>query len=133
MIFEAKIGVEVLRMLKNLNFKDFLVLENNSYFSTKVADILAGAQEIEQNVQGMGLRELSKSCEILANQIRRILHSHWPRELTPQLEELQKIGVAILRAIEEKGDLRELIPAISSNLKNLSGKLDQPVNQLSVE
>jgi hypothetical protein len=46
------------------------------------------------------------------------------------LEELQKIAVAIQKTIDDKGDLKEILPAAVQSLQNLSGVLGVKVNDL---
>lgn len=119
-------------MNKKINFKSFIINESTDYFASKVGDILTGLQQVENNLDGIGLRELSKSSESIANQIRRILHTHWPREMTPMLEELQKIGVAILRTIRDKGDLREIIPQLTKKTQSIVSNQEKPINDLTL-
>ena len=43
-----------------------------------------------------------KNAEDIANQIRKILHASWPRSEHKYLKVLQKCGVALMKAIEDK-------------------------------
>jgi hypothetical protein len=71
-----------------------------------------------------------RNSEVIVNQIRRILHSNWPKEEEKHLKQLQKIGVAIAKAMEEKDDLEATIAACQQALEDLSGDLGVPVNTL---
>lgn len=78
----------------------------------------------------MGSRHLTRTAEEIVNQIRKILHSSWKPTQIKHLKELQKIGVALMRTIEDKGDLKEIVPAAAQALQALSGKLGVKVNNL---
>lgn len=78
----------------------------------------------------MGSRHLTRTAEEIVNQIRKILHSNWKPTQIKHLKEIQKVGVALMRTIEDKGDLKEIIPAAVQALQGLSGKLGVKVNDL---
>lgn len=69
----------------------------------------------------MGARHLVSNAEAIVNQIRRVVHTHWPEEDQPKLLVLQRCGVAVMRAIEEKDDLPAVLKACQSNLEEISG------------
>ena len=112
------------------NFKVFLLNEEKSYLGRKVAGVLTPMQELQDDMQNMGARHLIRTAEKLVNDIRKILHGHWQQQQQQHLKELQKIGVAIQKTIDEKGDLREIIPSATQSLQTLSGKLGVKVNNL---
>lgn len=114
-----------------MRFKDFLILEQKAYLGEKVGDILTAAQELRDDSRHMGTRDLVRFSEKIVNQIRRILHSQWPREEKKHLKTLQKVGVALMKAIEEKDDLPTIISSSSSELEKLSGKLGVPIHKIS--
>jgi hypothetical protein len=111
-------------------FKVFLLNEEKSYLGRKVAGVLTPMQELQDDMQNMGARHLIRTAEKLVNDIRKILHGHWEQQQQQHLKELQKIGVAIQKTIDEKGDLREIIPSATQSLQTLSGKLGVKVNNL---
>jgi len=111
-------------------FKVFLFNEEKSYLGRKVAGVLTPMQELQDDMQNMGARHLIRTAEKLVNDIRKILHGHWEQQQQKHLKELQKIGVAIQKTIDEKGDLREIIPSATQSLQTLSGKLGVKVNNL---
>ena len=82
-------------------------------------------------MDSMGTRQQVKNAELIANQVRRILHSNWRDQEKEHLKDLQKIGVAILKAIEEKDDLKGILASAKSELENVSGGLGTPVQQLN--
>lgn len=112
------------------NFKVFLLNEEKNYLGRKVASVLTPMQELQDDMQNMGARHLIRTAEKLVNDIRKILHGHWEQQQQKHLKELQKIGVAIQKTIDEKGDLREIIPSATQSLQTLSGKLGVKVNNL---
>ena len=113
-----------------LCFEQFLINENKVYLAVRIGDILNGVQDLNQNAKAMGTRQLVRNAETIVNQIRRILHSNWPKEEEKSLKQLQKIGVAIAKAVEEKDDLEAIMAASQGELEDLSGKLGVPVNNL---
>lgn len=111
-------------------FKWFLLNEDKAYFGHRIGDVLTAVQDLEQDMDGMGSRQISKVAESIVNQIRKIIHSQWPPQYAPKLKQLQKIGVALMKAIEEKDDLKQLVPAAAQQLADISGKLGVKTNNL---
>ena len=115
----------------NMNFKEFVINENKAYLGQKIGDILNALQDLQDSADGMGTRNLVKNSENIVNQIRRILHSKWGEKEEYSLKKLQKCGVAIMKAIDQKSDLREVIKSCMEELQNLLGDIDMPVNRLA--
>lgn len=113
-----------------MDFKNYYLNEDQAYLIHRIGDILAGLQDLQQNIDNLGTRQLSAMSENIVNQIRRILHQHWPREDQKYLETLQKIGVAIMLAIEDNGDLKETIQSSVELLEKETGDSGKPVNDL---
>lgn len=114
-----------------MGFKQFLILEQRAYLGQKVGDILTAAHELRDDSRHMGTRDLTRFSEKIVNQIRRILHSQWPREEKKHLISLQKIAVAIMKAIDERDDLPTVISSVASELEQLSGKLGVPIHKIA--
>lgn len=112
------------------NFKNFLLNEQKSYLGHRVGDVLTSLQDLNNDIENMGSRHLSRLAEEIVNQIRKILHSNWSPKYINNLKELQKIGVAIQRTIDDRGDLKEVLPAAAQALQELSAKLGVKVNNL---
>jgi len=112
-------------------FKEFLLNEQTAYLGLKVGDILTAAQELRDDAKNMGNRDLTRFSQRIVNQIRRILHSNWPREETKHLKILQKAGVALMKAIDEKDDLGSMISGVVSVLEKLVAALGVPINKLA--
>lgn len=111
-------------------FRNFLLNEEASFLGHKVGDVLTAMQDIQQDMPNLGSRHLTKIAEELVNQIRKILHGTWSPKHQKDLKELQRIGVAIMKTIEERGDLKEILPAATQQMQSLSGKLGVKVNNL---
>ena len=112
-------------------FKEFILNEDKAYFGEKVGDILNSLHDLVENGKNMGGRNLIKSSEEVVNQIRGILHSHWGKDEQKHLKKLQKVGVAIMRAIEEKDDLAEILPGCAEEIEQISQKIGAPMNDLA--
>src|SRR5580698_7225364 len=107
--------------MKPLKFRDFLLKEQKEYLAHKVADVLTTVHELLEAGKQMGAKQLIRQSEYVVNQMRKILHSTWPRSEHKYLKVLQKCGVALMKAIEEKGDLPETFLSVKSELEKLSG------------
>jgi len=112
-------------------FGDFLINEERSYVGGKMSDVLTSLQDIQNDMNNLGTRHLSKLADNIINQIRKILHNHWNPKYNNKLKELQKIAVAIQKTIDDKGDLKQILPAATKALEELSGKLGVKVNSLN--
>lgn len=111
-------------------FKSYILNEEQSHLGHKVGDVLTAAQDLQGDMENMGQRHLIRLAEQIVNQIRKILHSQWSLKNHAHLKELQKVAVAIQKTIDDKGDLKELLPAAVQTLQDLSGKLGVKVNDL---
>lgn len=114
-----------------MNFKQYILTENKIYLATKVGDILTAVQELRDDAKNMGSRDLIRFSERIVSQIRRILHSNWPKEEVKYLKVLQKVAVALMKAIEEKDDLGTIIAGIATTLEKLVSNLGLPINKLA--
>lgn len=113
-----------------MDFKNFLLQENNTTMSQKLGNILHAVQDLEENGASMGSRQQSENAEKIVNQIRRILHTHWGEKQKKNLKKLQGIGVAIMKSIEEKGDVQDVLSSSSQELEQVLGDLGTPVNTI---
>jgi hypothetical protein len=117
--------------MRQFNFKAYLLNERHEYLSHKVGDILTGIHELIQGGKQIGARQLVKHSEVVVNQIRKVLHSSWPRSEMKNLRVLQKVGVAIMKCIDEKGDLPDTLNGVRVEIEKLQDKLGQPINHLA--
>jgi hypothetical protein len=114
-----------------MRFKEFLINEQQAYLGQKVGNILTAVQELQADAPNMGSRELVQYTQQIINQIRPILHSSWPREEKKFLITLQKVGISLSKAVEEKGDLPSKISGASGVLEKLVADLGVPINKLN--
>lgn len=111
-------------------FKYFLINENKSYLGHRVNDVLTALQDIQNDMENLGTRHLSRLAENIVNEIRKILHGQWDVQQHKHLAQLQKVAVAIMKTIEDKGDLKEILPASAQALQSIAGKLGVKTNEL---
>lgn len=113
-----------------MRFKEFLLIEQKEYLADRVANILTGIHESLVGGKQIGAKQFLKNSELIVNQIRNVLHSSWSRAEHKYLKVLQKCGVALMKAVEDKGDLHEIFNSVRVELENLSKKIGKPVNTL---
>lgn len=116
--------------MKN-QFKMYLLTEEKVYLSTKVGDILTAIQQLNNDAANMGKRHLIRLVKNIVRQIRRVLHSSWTFEEENYLKVLQKVGVAMMKGLDDNEDLPTLIQSCMDEMQKLSDKLDEPVNNLA--
>jgi hypothetical protein len=114
------------------NFKEYFFLESKQFFATQCGDILNAIQNLEEEAEYIGTRNLVRYSLNIANNIRNLIHSHWTDDLKDHLKILQKAGVAILKSIEESSDLLETIKSAKATLEDLIKKLGMPINDVGV-
>lgn len=115
------------------NFKDFLICENKYYLGQKTGDLLTAVQSLMDDAPNIGNRAMIRAAQGIINQIRRILHGRWDDEDLKYLKQLQKIGVALAKAIDSKENMDEVIAAAVQELEDLTDRLEVPVNTLGSE
>lgn len=117
--------------MKNIHFKNFLLNEQKEYLGHKVGDILSAVHDLLENGVNLSILQLVKNGKNIVNQIRKIIHSNWTTEELQYLKKLQKIAVAIMRGIDEKEDLKQILMDVSHELEKLSKKLGTPIHHLA--
>jgi hypothetical protein len=114
-------------------FKYYLLSESKHYLGQRSGDILTALQNLQEDAPGMGQRALLRASQGIVNQIRRILHGRWDEEDVQYLKRLQKIGVAIMKAIDENEDIKEVISSAVAEMEGMLNKLQMPINSLGTE
>ena len=100
------------------------------FLAQKIGDLLSALQDLDQNADHIGTRQQVKNAEEIVNYIRRILHTHWEKEEEEYLRILQKVGVAIMRAIDEKDDLPSIIASSTHEIEKIMSDMGVPINNL---
>lgn len=113
-----------------MEFKNFLLTEQKDYLANRVNNILTGVHELVSAQKQMGAKQMVRNAEEIANQIRKVLHASWPRAEHKYLKVLQQCGVALMKAIEDKGDLPDVFNNVRAELEKLSHQLRVPANKL---
>lgn len=116
-----------------MQFKQFLLNEGQSYFAQKLGDVLEALQDLSDNAKNIGTRQLVRYSEEIVNHMRIILHTHWSKEEEKHLRTLQKVGVAIMRAIEERDDLPEILVSATQEIQKLMGDIGVPMHNLGAD
>jgi len=116
---------------KAMGFKNFLLSEAEDYFVQRVSDILSALQDLNDAADDMGARHLVSNAQTIVNQIRRIIHTHWPQSEKKSLETLQKCAVAVMKAIDEKDDLKGVLKACQAHIEALAGRQGKPSNKIA--
>jgi DUF438 domain-containing protein len=116
-----------------MKFRDFVLNESENYLSQKMADILTALQDLNESSSNMGVRHLISNSQTIVNQIRRIIHTHWPQSEDTKLRVLQKCGVAIMKTIEEKEDLVETLKLCQQTLESLVSEEKSPINRIATQ
>jgi hypothetical protein len=114
-----------------MRFKKFLLTEQRNYFSHRVGDVLTSVHELIRGGKQIGARQLVRHSQVVVNQIRKILHTSWPKSEYKYLVKLQKCGVALAKCIDEKGDLRETLNGVRHEIERLVEKIGNPINTLA--
>lgn len=117
-------------MTFGLDFNLFLLHENKVYLGQRIGDILSAIQDLDQNKGGMGARQLVANSDRIVGQIRKILHGTWSKKEEKWLKQLQKAGVALAKAIDEKDDLEAILATVSTEIQDVMTKMKVPINSL---
>jgi hypothetical protein len=114
-----------------IHFKNFLINENKYYLGQKVGDILSALQSLSEDAPNLGNRALIRASQGIINQIRRVVHGRWDDEDLNSLKSLQKVGVAICKAIDEKSDMSGILAGAVAVIEKITQDSEVPVNDLA--
>lgn len=117
--------------MNNIGFKQFLIIENEQFLALQTNDILEDLKNLKDEIENIGTKNLVKTSQLIANNIRNIIKSHWEISTDKPLLSLQKCGVAILKAIQEKSDLKDIIPACIEEIEKTISQMKEPVNRIA--
>lgn len=113
-----------------MRFRQYILTEETNYLSQKIGDILSATQSLAQDASNLGVRQLVKSSQRIVDQIRKILHDSWSDKEEKVLKELQKVGVALSKAIDSEGNLEEILNTSVDVLQDAIEELKTPINDL---
>jgi hypothetical protein len=113
-----------------MKFKQFILNEEKQYLSQKIGDLLSAIHDLRGDSVSMSNRDLVRYAERIVNQIRKILHSNWSKDELSYLGTLQKVGVALMKAIDEKENLSQTISGAASVVEKLVSDMGTPINFL---
>lgn len=120
-----------LTIQNGFKLRKYLMNEERAYLGERIGDILQALQNLTQDAPNMGKRHLMRLIANIVKQIRRILHSSWTFEEEQYLKELQKVGVALMKGLDTNAELPQLVASCANHVQQLSGKIDQPINDLA--
>lgn len=113
-----------------MGFRKFLLNEQSEHFSHRLGTVLTAVHELIAGGKQIGARHLVRQSEAVVREIRKILHGTWPSSERKHLLVLQKCGVALMKCIDEKGDLREVLNSVRHEIEQLSGDAGGPLHHL---
>jgi len=117
--------------MDDFNFKSFLMNENKVYLAQEIGDVLNSVQELNDEVDKIGTRNLVRFSQIVINKCRGILHGHWGDENKKWLTKLQRCAVALAKAIDENDGTQEILKSIQNELQKILNKMGVPFNTIS--
>lgn len=115
-----------------MKFKEFVIKENAMYFGQKVSNILSAMQDLNETLSTMGTKHIVSNSQNIVNQIRRIIHTKWSDKEERDLLVLQRCAVSIMRAIEEKDDLKSILQACEQQIEEVLSRYDVANNNIKL-
>lgn len=117
-----------------MKFSNFLLNETKAYLGQRIGDILTALQNLQDDADDLGQRAMERALLNVVSQIRKILHGRWDDTDNKDLLVLQKVGVGIMRGLDEtEVNMKELVTSAVGELERLSGDMDEPLNDLGSE
>mgnify|MGYP006288479705 FL=1 len=118
--------------MTNFNFRTFVMNENKVYLAKEIGDVLNSAQELSDEVNKIGTRNLVRYGQIIVNKARGILQGHWGNENKKFLIQLQKCAVALAKSIDENDNIEDILKSTIDALQQVVNKMGVPVNAFQV-
>lgn len=114
--------------MTDFNFRTYVLNENKVYLAKEIGDVLNSSQELSDEVDKIGTRNLVRYGQIIVNKCRGILQGHWGNENRKFLKTLQKCAVALANAIDENDNIEDVLKSTISELQNVVNKMGVPIN-----
>ena len=118
--------------MTDFNFREYVLNENKVYLAKEIGDVLNSTQELSDEVNKIGTRNLVRYSQIIVNKCRGILQGHWGNENRKFLKVLQRCAVALAKSIDESDDFEATIKKVISNLQARIKKMGVPINAFQV-
>jgi hypothetical protein len=118
--------------MTDFNFREFVLNENKVYLAKEIGDVLNSAQELSDEVNKIGTRNLTRYSQIIVNKSRGILQGHWGNENRKFLKTLQKCAVALAKSIDENDNIEEVLKSTIEALQKVVGKMGVPINAFQI-
>lgn len=117
-------------MTRELNFKYFLINEQQNILAQKIGDVLSALQTLNDDLSNLGSKDKNTYSDRISSDIKSLLRKNWPKEEIKYLGKLQAVAVAIKKTIEERGSLEDLLPNVIEELQNILEDMGAPINTL---
>jgi len=117
----------------DLDFKSFIFKENRAFLGKEISEILTSLQEIQDEAKKIGTKNLVRFTDKIVNQIRSLLGGHWLDDDLKFLKGMQKVGVALAKALSDNDNLEDTIASSVVEIQNILKKMNVPVNDLGVQ
>jgi hypothetical protein len=118
--------------MTDFNFREFVLNENKVYLAKEIGDILNSSQELSDEVNKIGTRNLVRYAQIIVNKSRGILQGHWGNENRKFLKGLQKCAVSLAKSIDENDNIEEVLKSTIDTLQKVVTKMGVPVNAFQI-
>mgnify|MGYP003332607268 CR=1 FL=1 len=112
-----------------MEFKDFLLGENKSYFAVKTGDILSSLQDIYSDADVLDKKNIYTYIKNIVNQIRPLLKINIDKNY---LLVLQKVAVSLMKDVDEKNDPKDTIQSSIKELESLLSSNGVPINKINI-
>ena len=116
----------------DLDFRSFVLNENRAFLGKEIGNILTSLQEIQEEASKIGTKNLVRFTDKIVCQVRSLLGGHWSGDDIKFLKSMQKVGVALSKALEENDNLEQTIGSCISEIESTLKKMNVPVNNLAV-
>jgi hypothetical protein len=113
-----------------MGFREFLLNEEKSHLGHRLSDVLTSIRDIQDDMENLGSRHLSRLADQIVDEFRKIIHGNWGDQQVKHLKAVQRCAVALKKAIEDRDDLKEVVPAIAQELQQILTKMKIKVNDL---
>jgi hypothetical protein len=112
--------------MTDFNFREFVLNENKVYLAKEIGDVLNSSQELSDEVNKIGTRNLVRYAQIIVNKSRGILQGHWGNENRKFLKGLQKCAVSLAKSIDENDNIEMGVPINAFQITEKPKEMETP-------